>query len=66
MTCKGCGAALDRATTTCAACGAPTPFTALAGLVGLALVDWRTVPPTAGTCAFILTLAALGVAIYRR
>jgi preprotein translocase subunit SecD len=36
-----------------------------AGLVGLALVDWRTVPPTAGTCALILTIAALGVAMYR-
>ena len=35
------------------------------GLVGLALVDLRTVPPISGTCAFILTLAALGVAVLR-
>jgi hypothetical protein len=35
------------------------------GLIGLALVDWRTVPPVTGTCALILTLAALGVAMYR-
>ncbi|MFD8251924.1 hypothetical protein [Streptomyces werraensis] len=35
------------------------------GLLGLALVDWRTVPPVTGTCAFILTLAALGVALVR-
>jgi hypothetical protein len=38
---------------------------ALAALVGLALVDIRTVPPVSGTCALILTLAALGVAMYR-
>ncbi|GGY27502.1 hypothetical protein [Streptomyces djakartensis] len=38
---------------------------ALAALVGLALVDTRTVPPVSGTCALILTLAALGVAVYR-
>ncbi|MFF7734618.1 hypothetical protein [Streptomyces sp. NPDC007984] len=38
---------------------------ALAALVGLALVDARTVPPVSGTCALILTLAALGVAMYR-
>ncbi|WP_181383652.1 hypothetical protein [Streptomyces sp. NWU339] len=38
---------------------------AVAGLLGLALVDIRTVPPVTGTCAFILTLAALGVAMYR-
>jgi hypothetical protein len=38
---------------------------ALAGLLGLALVDWRTVPLISGTCAFILTLAALGVAVLR-
>ena len=38
---------------------------ALAGLTGLALVDWRTVPPVLGTGALILTLAALGVAMYR-
>lgn len=35
------------------------------GLCGLALVDWRTVPPVAGTCALVLTLAALGVAVLR-
>lgn len=38
---------------------------ALAGLLGLVLVDIRTVPPVSGTCALILTLAALGVAIVR-
>ncbi|WP_328934167.1 MULTISPECIES: hypothetical protein [unclassified Streptomyces] len=38
---------------------------ALAALLGLALVDLRTVPPITGTCAFILTLAALGVAVLR-
>ena len=38
---------------------------AVAALVGLALVDIRTVPPITGTCAFILTLAALGVAVLR-
>ncbi|NUR64389.1 MAG: hypothetical protein HOQ47_01400 [Streptomyces sp.] len=38
---------------------------ALAGLTGLALVDWRAVPPVLGTGALILTLAALGVAIVR-
>ena len=38
---------------------------AAAGLIGLAVVDWRTVPPVSGTCALILTLAALGVAILR-
>lgn len=36
-----------------------------AGLIGLALVDLRTVPPITGTCALILTLAALGAAILR-
>ncbi|MFF9312170.1 hypothetical protein ACF1BS_14790 [Streptomyces sp. NPDC014748] len=35
------------------------------GLLGLALVDWRSVPPALGTCAFIVTLAALVVAIVR-
>ncbi|MFD6294534.1 hypothetical protein ACFWFU_06985 [Streptomyces sp. NPDC060235] len=35
------------------------------GLLGLALVDWRTVPPITGTCALILTLAALAVAVCR-
>ena len=38
---------------------------ALGGLLGLALVDIRTVPPVSGTCALIITLAALGVAMYR-
>jgi hypothetical protein len=38
---------------------------AVAALLGLALVDIRTVPPVSGTCALILTLAALAVAIYR-
>jgi hypothetical protein len=38
---------------------------ALAALAGLALVGIRTVPPITGTCALILTLAALGVAMYR-
>lgn len=38
---------------------------ALLGLLGLALVDIRTVPPISGTCALILTLAALGVAVLR-
>ncbi|MER6431575.1 hypothetical protein ABT272_28170 [Streptomyces sp900105245] len=36
---------------------------ALGGLLGLALVDPRTVPPIGGTCALILTLAALAVAV---
>ena len=36
---------------------------ALAGLLGLALIDIRTVPPISGTCAVILTLAALAVAV---
>lgn len=35
------------------------------GLTGLALVDWRTVPPVLGTGALVLTLAALGVAVLR-
>lgn len=35
------------------------------GFIGLAVVDWRTVPPVSGTCAVILTLAALGVAVLR-
>ncbi|MEU7431072.1 hypothetical protein AB0B07_09475 [Streptomyces sioyaensis] len=38
---------------------------ALAALVGLALVDIRTVPPVSGTCALILTIAALAVAVLR-
>lgn len=36
---------------------------AAAALIGLALVDIRTVPPITGTCALILTLAALAVAV---
>lgn len=42
----------------CAAC-------ALLALVGLALVAPRDVPSISGTCAFICTLAALGVAVLR-
>ncbi|MFH9826742.1 hypothetical protein [Streptomyces bobili] len=38
---------------------------AVAALLGLALVDLRTVPPVSGTVAFILTLAALAVAVLR-
>jgi hypothetical protein len=38
---------------------------ALAALLGLALVDARTVPPVSGTCALILTAAALAVALVR-
>ena len=34
-------------------------------LIGLALVDLRTVPPITGTVALILTIAALGVAVLR-
>ena len=37
----------------------------LGALVALALVDFRTVPPLAGTWAFIITLAALGAAVLR-
>ncbi|MEU7381533.1 hypothetical protein AB0A91_16325 [Streptomyces sp. NPDC042207] len=36
---------------------------AVAGLLGLALLDVRTIPPITGTCALILTLAALAVAV---
>ncbi|MFF5029232.1 hypothetical protein ACFY2J_34115 [Streptomyces collinus] len=36
---------------------------AIAALLGLVLVDRRTVPPIGGTCAFILTIAALAVAV---
>ncbi|WP_167346018.1 hypothetical protein [Streptomyces achromogenes] len=36
-----------------------------AGLIGLALVDPRAVPPATGTCALILTLAALAAATLR-
>lgn len=38
---------------------------AVAALLGLVLVDVRTVPPISGTCALILTLAALAVAVLR-
>jgi hypothetical protein len=38
---------------------------ALLGITGLWIVDPRTVPPISGTCALILTIAALGVAVYR-
>ncbi|MFJ5802695.1 hypothetical protein [Streptomyces decoyicus] len=38
---------------------------ALVALLALALVDIRTVPPISGTCALILTLAALAVAVLR-
>jgi hypothetical protein len=38
---------------------------ALLALVGLVAVDWRDVPPIAGTTAFILTLTALAAAILR-
>ncbi|MBL1107369.1 hypothetical protein JK361_22645 [Streptomyces sp. 5-8] len=41
------------------------PLAACAAVLGLALVDLRTVPPITGTCALILTLAALGVAVLR-
>ncbi|MFE6486609.1 hypothetical protein ACFVGN_27250 [Streptomyces sp. NPDC057757] len=36
-----------------------------AGLIGLVLVDVRTVPAVTSTTAFILTLAVLGVAVLR-
>ncbi|MFJ2733701.1 hypothetical protein [Streptomyces sp. NPDC087317] len=39
------------------------PFAAVAGLLGLALLDRRTIPPITGTCALILTIAALAVAV---
>ncbi|MFF5984400.1 hypothetical protein ACFY78_36715 [Streptomyces olindensis] len=42
----------------CAAC-------VLLALAGLALVAPRDVPEITGTCALILTLAALGVAVLR-
>lgn len=38
---------------------------ALFGLLGLALVDRRTVPPISGTCALIITITALAVAVLR-
>lgn len=38
---------------------------AVAGLTGIALVDWRAIPPVLGTGALILTLAALGVVVLR-
>jgi hypothetical protein len=37
----------------------------LGALAALALVDFRTVPPLAGTWALIMSLAALGVAVLR-
>lgn len=37
----------------------------LGALIALALVDLRTVPPVAGTCAVIITIAALGAAVLR-
>lgn len=37
----------------------------LGAIIGLALVDFRTVPPIACTCALIITLAALCVAVLR-
>lgn len=36
---------------------------ALLGLAGLWLIGPRTIPPVLGTCALILTLAALAVAV---
>ncbi|MFG3154244.1 hypothetical protein ACGF7W_19620 [Streptomyces sp. NPDC048219] len=36
---------------------------AAAALAGLALIAPRTVPPVSGTCALVLTFAALVVAI---
>ncbi|MFF7534892.1 hypothetical protein ACIP6Q_39140 [Streptomyces bobili] len=41
------------------------PLAAVAALLGLALVDVRTVPSVSGTCALILTAAALAVAVLR-
>ena len=38
---------------------------ALAALGGLALLDFRTVPPLASTWALVMTLAAIAVAIFR-
>ncbi|MGI5196556.1 hypothetical protein ACQEVY_23390 [Streptomyces sp. CA-288835] len=38
---------------------------ALVAFAGLALVAPRDVPPIAGTCALILTFAALAVAVLR-
>ena len=38
---------------------------AVLALAGLWLLAPRTVPPVSGTCAFILTLAALGAALVR-
>jgi hypothetical protein len=40
-------------------------LSAVFGLLGLCAIAPRSVPPISGTCAFILTLAALGVAIVR-
>lgn len=38
---------------------------AVLALLGLWLIAPRTVPPISGTCAFIVTLAALGAALVR-
>lgn len=38
---------------------------AVLALAGLWLIAPRTVPPISGTCALILTIAALGVAVLR-
>ncbi|MFE5397428.1 hypothetical protein ACFQ9U_23080 [Streptomyces sp. NPDC056568] len=38
---------------------------AVAALLGLVLVDVRTVPAASGACALFLTFAALAVAMYR-
>ncbi|MBM4824663.1 MULTISPECIES: hypothetical protein [Streptomyces] len=38
---------------------------ALVALAGLALTAPRSVPPISGTCALILTLAALAAAVLR-
>ncbi|MFB7776906.1 hypothetical protein [Streptomyces bauhiniae] len=43
----------------------PFALVAVAALVGLALVDVRTVPPVTATTAAILTMAALAVATFR-
>ncbi|MFF5801611.1 hypothetical protein [Streptomyces albogriseolus] len=41
------------------------PLAALLGLLGLCALALRDVPRISGTCALILTLAALGVAVLR-
>ncbi|MFF1732035.1 hypothetical protein [Streptomyces sp. NPDC058247] len=40
-------------------------LSAVLALVGLWLTGPRTVPPVSGTCALVLTFAALGVAVLR-